>query len=183
MSYFVAFVALWIGIGLGISFPDFDQRVDFLTHRSILTHGLILPLALFILASASGSRALRWLTIGVCVSLGVHLAFDLFPRAWMGFALVHIPAYGWTHPIFSQIWIGGSMFACLLMTLSLVRSAVGAVTAFVVFVLVFAQSVAVALQADDALWRPVIAVLVTTAVASVFANRGHRSERLSGSPI
>jgi hypothetical protein len=40
---YLASVALFIvGLNVGISFPDLDQRLPLLLHRSLLTHGLFI---------------------------------------------------------------------------------------------------------------------------------------------
>lgn len=51
-----------------------------------------------------------------------HLCFDLFPKAWTGFALISIPLYGRISPLLSWLWIAGSIVLCLYLALLLVKN-------------------------------------------------------------
>ena len=44
-------ISLILGLYLGNKFPDIDQRTDLLIHRSILTHGSIFPLIIYLTCS------------------------------------------------------------------------------------------------------------------------------------
>lgn len=55
----------------------------------------------------------RLFTAGLSLALAVHLCFDFFPHGWVGFALIHVPVYGRTTALFSQVWIILSIVACL----------------------------------------------------------------------
>lgn len=115
----------WLAIGLflGIKFPDWDRYVPGLVHRSILTHSFI-PVFLLLWWQAkciSPYSPLRLLGIGYAMATAVHLSFDLFPRGWRGFALIHIPGYGWTSPLFSQAWLIISILMCLSMVAFVMR--------------------------------------------------------------
>ena len=122
MLYLIGLAALLLGLFVGERFPDVDQRTDLLLYRSILTHGLLLSLILCAVASKIGWTPLRWLSMGVALGVAVHLAFDLFPRAWTGFALVSIPVYGWLPASVSWAWIALSMVACVYMAGKLTRN-------------------------------------------------------------
>ena len=87
----VALVALVLGLAVGERFPDIDQRTELLLHRSILTHGLLAPLMLYVIVQRVDSLPVRWLAMGVCLGVAVHLAFDLFPKGWQAYALVSLP--------------------------------------------------------------------------------------------
>lgn len=106
--------------------------------------------------------------MGVFLGVAVHLAFDLFPRAWTGFALVRIPIYGWIPAPLSWSWIALSVLACLYLAARLVMGfREGSLWAFgLIGVFVYAA------QGEDALWRPMAAIaggLVLAAAAAVFA--------------
>ena len=163
MLYLLGLIALLLGLAFGERFPDIDQRTTLLLHRSILTHGLLLPLLLFVVASRIQWMPLRWLSMGVCLGVAVHLAFDLFPRAWIGFALVSIPVYGWMPAPVSWIWIAGSMVACTYMAGNLARN-FGEVC---VFVLAIVGIFVYAAAGEHALWRPMAAAVVSMAIASI----------------
>ncbi len=51
MKYLFGFVALVLGLAVGNWFPDVDQKTDLLVHRSIVTHGPLLPLIVVGVAS------------------------------------------------------------------------------------------------------------------------------------
>ena len=43
MKYLFGFAALVVGLAVGNWFLDVDQKTDLLVHRSIVTHGPLLP--------------------------------------------------------------------------------------------------------------------------------------------
>ena len=100
--------ALAAGAWIGLRFPDVDQRVDFLLHRSFITHGPLLPL----LVRRARRLAFRIFPMFLCRGFMVHLAFDLFPRGWSGYALISIPVYGWLPSVVSVLWIASSALLC-----------------------------------------------------------------------
>ena len=61
----MALMALGLGLYVGEWFPDVDQKTSLLLHRSILTHGLLLPLTVYLVASRIQFRIVRWLAMGV----------------------------------------------------------------------------------------------------------------------
>ena len=100
MKYLFGFAALVVGLAVGNWFPDVDQKTDLLVHRSIVTHGPLLPIIVVGVASVMRTTPLRWVALGLAVGLAVHLSFDLFPKGWSGFALISVPGYGWMAPWF-----------------------------------------------------------------------------------
>ena len=164
MVYAAALVALMLGLIAGERFPDIDQRTDLLLHRSVLTHGLLLPLALHALASRTQLRIVRWLVMGISLGVAVHLAFDLFPRAWQGYALISLPIYGWLPPAVSWGWIALSGCVCLYVAAKLVRNGLEAAVFTAGLVGVFAYAV----PGEHALWRPMLATAAAT-TAVIFA--------------
>ena len=152
----LSLAVLAVAVYIGLKFPDVDQRAGFLLHRSIITHGPLLPLLAF--AFAHGDNPVRRrLGTGIGVGFAVHMAFDLFPRAWQGYALISLPVYGWTHPVFSWIWIAATLLISFGFAIKLCRNAID------VFILLAAAVVAFAFVApgENALWRP---LAVTAAV-------------------
>jgi len=92
MKYLFAFVLLGVGLAVGNWFPDIDQDTGLLLHRSIVTHGPLVPLIAVAIAATSRTILLRWFALGLVVGFAVHLSFDLFPKGWSGFALISVPA-------------------------------------------------------------------------------------------
>ena len=113
---------LLIGMAIGLHLPDIDLTLSFLVHRSIITHGFLLPLLLFWFAHKKESPIPRLFAMGISSSAAIHLCFDLFPGVWTGFALIHIPVYSRTSPAFSWLWIALSSIVCLYVAFSLIRN-------------------------------------------------------------
>ncbi len=161
MKYPLGLLALIAGLAVGDWFPDIDQKTGLLLHRSIVTHGPLVPLIVF--ASATGSRSIqiRWFALGLTLGVAIHLAFDLFPSSWSGFALISVPSYGWTASWFSWTWIAISTVACTFLALRLVRSVLDG-SLFMLSLMVAFGYIAVG---EDALWRPIVALAVATAIS------------------
>ena len=83
-------LALVVGAWLGLALPDIDQRTDtyLMVHRSIFTHGPLIPVGVFLVMRSTKHLSLRLFTICFCLGFVVHMAFDLFPSRWMGYALI-----------------------------------------------------------------------------------------------
>lgn len=102
-----------IGAWLGSWFPDIDQRIGFLRHRSIVTHGIWMPTLLLIGVGVARLDRVDWFIGGFAAGVAVHLAFDLFPDSWRGYALITAPVVGAMSKNVSRVWIALSVFACL----------------------------------------------------------------------
>ena len=120
MKILLTMALMTLGFSLGLIAPDVDQKTSLIVHRSILTHGPWFALMAILLSTKSNSRHTMPL-IGAAFAAGLcwHLAADLFPRSWTGFALIHIPAYGSLPGTASVCWILASLiisvFAVLLL--------------------------------------------------------------------
>ena len=157
----VGLILLVVGLWIGLELPDADQSASFLLHRSIITHGPLIPGLLFIVAAASRAIPVRWLALGVGIGFAVHLAFDLYPRSWQGYALISVPYFGWMPDWFSKAWIGISALLAAHMAARLTR------TFFEVslFVLGLAGSFIAVAPSENQLWLPAI----TTAGLGILA--------------
>ena len=160
MKYPLGLLALIAGLAIGDWFPDIDQKTGLLLHRSIVTHGPLVPLIVFAAASGSRSVQIRWFALGLTLGVAIHLAFDLFPSSWSGFALISVPSYGWTASWFSWTWIAIGTVTTTYLALRLVRSVLDG-SLFMLSLMVAFGYIAVG---EDALWRPIVAL--TVAVAS-----------------
>ena len=161
MKYLFGFAALVLGLAVGNWFPDIDQKTDLLVHRSIVTHGPLLPIIVVGVASVMRTTAVRWIALGLAIGLAVHLSFDLFPKGWSGFALISVPGYGWTAPWFSGAWIAISTVFCAYLAIRLVKNGFDGFLLMMSLVWAFGY-ISIG---EDAFWRPVGAVAVAIAVA------------------
>ena len=162
MKYLLGFAALLAGLWFGEWFPDIDQKPNLqLLHRSMVTHGPLVPVVIFAIASGSRSIQLRWFALGVLVGAAIHFSFDLFPGRWSGPALISLPNYGWTASWFSWTWIAGSTLACTWLALRLVRSGFDGS----LFVLSFTGMFSYTSVDEEALWRPVVALTIVVLVS------------------
>ncbi len=170
MAQIFGLVLLIAGLWIGLELPDVDQSVSFLRHRSIITHGPLIPAALFVFAVSNQSVPLRWLAMGVCIGFAVHLAFDLYPKGWQGYALISVPYLGWTPEWFSKAWIGLSALLSALMAARLTR------TFFEVslFVLGLAGSFVAAAPSENELLLPAI-TCAGVCILSLVLTRGSRA--------
>ena len=145
----LSLVVLAAAVYAGLNFPDVDQHAGFLLHRSIITHGPWLSLMAFVFASGDNPIQRR-LGSGICIGIAVHMAFDVFPRAWQGYALISLPVYGWTPSVFSWIWISATMLISFSLATKLCRNAVDVAVLFMAVVGAFLF----VLPNEEALWRP-----------------------------
>jgi hypothetical protein len=122
MSIVIELLALIIGVGVGLQLPDVDRVFSFfLVHRSILTHSALLPYLAYLLVRRQ-DRRLYLAVAGIALGVAVHLAFDLFPRRWYGFAQINVPLIGYLNGTLSVLWIAGSIVACCYLALRLITA-------------------------------------------------------------
>ena len=105
MRIILVAVLVALAVPVGLVAPDIDQRVSWLTHRSALTHAPWFALIAVGLALKVGARPLLWMAAAFCLRLAIHFGLDLFPKAWQGYALFHIPLYGRLASASSFLWI------------------------------------------------------------------------------
>ncbi len=97
--------ALLFGAAVGLWFPDIDQTVPLLDHRSVVTHSVLPAL----LAALWLPRALA---AGIAMGVAVTLTADLFPERWVGFATIHLPLFGSIAGA-SPVWLGLNAVAAM----------------------------------------------------------------------
>ena len=177
MTFFLILPALLLGLFLGEKYPDIDQKLEFLQHRSILTHGLLAPTALYLFAAKTQSAPFRWAVIGASLGIAAHLAFDLFPRGWSGYALVSIPLYGWIPAPLSWAWIAGSSLTCSYLAAKLVHGCweESLWTAAVIAAFTYAA------QGEASLWKPIAAGAAMAVIAIHLARRSTQKSNKSDS--
>ncbi len=109
----VGVICFAVGAWLGSWFPDIDRiEVLRLRHRSTVTHGCAAPALAIVAGRATGSEWADWVTAGFAAGVGLHLAFDLFPGKWRGFALVDVPRLGRCTKTVSVVWLFANVFVC-----------------------------------------------------------------------
>ena len=109
-------IFLYISLLAGLQFPDFDLHIfAFLGHRSILTHGIIVPYFLyrFLNNRKISNEVLDFVYIGFLLGIALHLCADLFPKAWIGFALIMFPPWIPMGAPFSIIWMLSNLIIAL----------------------------------------------------------------------
>ena len=126
-------VILYISLLAGLEFPDFDLHLlFFLGHRSILTHGIIIPFFLYTFLNNErysnipnrifgkffsnknvSKEILDYVYVGFLIGIAIHLCADLFPKAWIGFALIVFPPWIPMGAPFSIMWMLLNMFLAL----------------------------------------------------------------------
>ena len=164
MLFLIAWSAAAFAAGAwaGLKLPDIDQRTDLLLHRSILTHGPLVPMVVYILVRNARRLSVRAFPMFLCLGLVVHLSFDLFPRAWMGYALISIPTYGWLPPVLSIAWMSASALLCAFWASRLVRG----MQEFPLLIFGVLAIFVYAAPNEASLIGPLIAVLVSLAVGT-----------------
>ena len=160
MMHALGLILLIAGLIFGGRLPDIDQSIGFLLHRSIITHGPLVPFLVFTVASNTKSIPLRWFAVGLGLGFAVHLAFDLFPRDWTGYALISLPIFGRTPPAFSWVWVALSTILCAYLTVRLTRGCLE-VMLFILGAIGF--FIATALH-EDALWGPAVTAIVAIGI-------------------
>ena len=111
----------------------------------------------------------------VCLGFIVHMAFDLFPARWYGYALINVPGYGWIPAWASVLWLAGTSLLSAYWATRLARGlgeatllAVGAVAIF-----------AVAVPGERAVVGPLLVVAVSMMIGSA-ARLFRNSEESAG---
>lgn len=166
-TYFVGLFLFVVGLRIGMGLPDQDLKIFFLRHRSLLTHGFLLPSLLFVAVQKFPDHTARLFAIGVALASTIHLCFDLFPRAWHGLALITIPLYGRTSALFSWLWIALSCVVCLYLALLLIKSIFEIVMSAAALVMTFSAHSGGEQNANLSLW----ALGVMVAIALVLPSR------------
>jgi hypothetical protein len=98
----VCLLVVW----LGCYAPDIDNVLPLLVHRSAVTHSILIP------ALVAARHRIAGGLLGL--SLSVHLTADLFPKAWIGFATIHVPLVGGIG-LLSPVWILANVVLCIVL--------------------------------------------------------------------
>jgi hypothetical protein len=177
MVYFAQLAALAFGVLLGIQLPDADLWLFFLSgqHRSILTHSPLIPYGLYLAAQGRGPWW-RWGAVGLATAFAAHLAYDVFPRAWYGAALVKVPLLGQMNPTLSLLILMGGVVGCWYLALLLTANRrdlnIVLLAGFVAFVVSGVRS-------GESWFLPLLALAAGLFLASLLPNTAINGRRLA----
>lgn len=103
--FFLPLISFSLALMLGIRLPDIDLFTPGLKHRSALTHSVLVP---WLMTATNYPSVFGGLAIG----MAIHMLADLFPKAWMGGALIKLPFFGSMGRL-SPFWLILHCLACL----------------------------------------------------------------------
>ena len=126
-------ITLFVSLLAGLEFPDTDFILIFiLDHRSIITHGILIPFFLYRYLTKEGKQDfinkyfskiltsnkiknefLDYTYIGFLIGIAIHLCADLFPKAYIGYAMIKLPFFIPIGGPLSMLWMFGNMFFAL----------------------------------------------------------------------
>jgi len=126
-------IVLFVSLLAGLEFPDTDLILIFiLDHRSIITHGILIPFFLYRYLTKEGKQDfinkyfskiltsnkiknefLDYAYIGFLIGIAIHLCADLFPKAYIGYAMIKLPFFISIGAPLSIAWMFGNMFFAL----------------------------------------------------------------------
>ena len=126
-------ITLFVSLLAGLEFPDTDFILIFiLDHRSIITHGILIPFFLYRYLTKEGKQDfinkyfskiltsnkiknefLDYAYIGFLIGIAIHLCADLFPKAYIGYAMIKLPFFIPIGGPLSIVWMFGNMFFAL----------------------------------------------------------------------
>ncbi len=98
-----------LALTLGIRFPDIDLFTPGLKHRSAVTHSVLVPWLLTLINYP-------FILTGMAMGMAIHLLADVFPKAWVGGALVKMPLLGSLGKL-SPFWLMFNCLFCLVISL------------------------------------------------------------------
>jgi len=162
----IALIALIIGAAIGLFLPDTDRVFPFLLHRSIVTHSALVPLLGYLSCRKTAAEWKRAGVIGLSLTLAVHLSFDLFPRLWIGFALIQIPFTRPLNATLSMAWLMINLIVCLYLALRLLGNRTELAIAGGLGLLSFL----IAARSETVFWSALLALLVAALLATCLPN-------------
>lgn len=172
----VALACFGAGAWLGGWFPDIDLKIRYIRHRSILTHGFIMPALMLLVVGAARNERVDWFIAGFATGVAAHLAFDLFPESWRGYAMISAPIYGSLSRRASKAWIALSAFACLSASLLLAPGTAGAVACAVALAALYIHGVTA--QKESAVGPFIILVILGSGAWALASNADYLRELL-----
>ena len=76
-----------------MSFQIVIKNIIFLSHRSILTHGILLPVLIYLILNKilKYKKTLDYIYAGLLIGISIHLTADLFSKSFVGYATIKLP--------------------------------------------------------------------------------------------
>ena len=128
-SKLIFFLILFNSSIIGIIFPDFDNFYiktsffqEFIGHRSILTHSILIPSLIWflLLEKTKINKSFIVIIIGLFFGLSLHLAADFFPKDAGESELIKLPGNVSIGKL-SQLWIGVNLIVSLYIVKKLLK--------------------------------------------------------------
>ena len=111
-------ITFYLSLFFGLHFPDIDLSLMFiLNHRSIITHGIILPFIFnwYLVNKTKIDRSLiETFYSGILLGISIHLIADLIPKAYIGYALIKLPLNISIGKELSILWMATNVLAGLI---------------------------------------------------------------------
>lgn len=169
-------IALIAGVSLGLNMADWDHKLPLMSHRSVWTHGIFLPiLAWWLLVSGYSYadpyfedakfnaddwvRLLRYFGLGFFPGYAIHMCFDLYPKKWHGGAFIKSP-FGSFPAGASFLWLLCGQLVATYLAIRLVRTPTEA------FILMVGSGFLFSFyrKHEDTRWRPVATMIAVAAL-------------------
>ena len=187
-------IVLYVSLLAGLEFPDFDLHIfAFLGHRSILTHGIIIPYFLYKFLTKDGglkstnkffgrfftekkvvNQTLEYAYIGFLIGVAIHLCADLFPKQWIGFALIMFPPWIPMGAPFSIAWMFANLFFALRIAFKkLKEKEIEAQTKTKIFLSIMAIGI-VYLIIDTMFVSKIILMLISFPIIWIYGSKGFK---------
>jgi hypothetical protein len=176
LKLLIALILLLLCAEISFAFPDLDQKFNgeipskVLSHRSILTHSFLLALLSYWATFWRKQLLPRLYGFVVGIATAVHLSFDLFPKKWVGYSLIHIPLIGRTSPEFSKLWIGLSIIISLYVVFLCIRNSTDVVIVLACLVLLFGFYT---ITEDQRATSPALVLSAATTVTLILPSNAH----------
>ena len=165
-----------VGIALGLYVADWDLHLPFLDHRSVFTHGVLLPMGVWWLlisgytyadplfedariSADSWAFGLRFFALGFFSGYAIHMCFDVFPKRWVGGALIKSP-FGVFPREGSIAWLLAGLLLSLYLAVRLIHSEAEAMVLLGLLVFLFRYY----RKHEDTRWRPFFLMLILSFV-------------------
>ena len=187
-------ITLFVSLLAGLEFPDTDFILIFiLDHRSIITHGILIPFFLYRYLTKEGKQDfinkyfskiltsnkiknefLDYAYIGFLIGIAIHLCADLFPKAYIGYAMIKLPFFIPIGGPLSMVWMFGNMFFALKIAFKKLKEKnIEAESQKRIFLAIMAIGI-IYLILDTNFVSKIVLMVVSFPIIWVYARRGYK---------